>query len=147
MNQTHIHQVKAAEPDSPDLDEELALAKDVSLLAIDAAPGESETTFHLRCVFTLANYTVKQIVQTPIHPVWVIRVVSNTAPPIADSRLLVRPIRNLIRRAGFPVKQDEMSVHQNRDGLLVTFVEPPACERYRNTVWNGDLAEFLDEPI
>lgn len=84
MNQTHIHQVKAAEPDSPDLDEELALAKDVSLLAIDAAPGESETTFHLRCVFTLANYTVKQIVQTPIHPVWVIRVVSNPNAAVAS---------------------------------------------------------------
>jgi len=146
MNQVHIFQAQATNPESADLDEELALAKDVFLLAIDAAPGETPTAFHLRCVFTMANYTVKQIVQTPVHPVWVLHVAPNNALSITDSRRLVRPIRNLIRQAGFPVKQDEMSVHQKRDELLVTFVEPPACERYRKTVWNGDLTEFLAEP-
>jgi len=120
--------------------------KDVYWPDIAPLPGESEIAFRLRCVFTLAGYTVKQIVQTPVHPVWVLHTVCNTAPSITDNRLPVRHIRDLIRRAGFPVRRDEMSVHQNGDRLLVTFVEPSACERYRNGVWNGDLTEFLDEP-
>ncbi len=112
----------------------------------DLAPGESPTAFRLRAVFTNAGLTVKRIEQTPVHPVWVIHLLNHAAPPVVINRQFVRRIRRLLQTAGFQLKRDEMLIHRNRNGLLVTFVEPPACERYRNTVWNGDLTGFLDEP-
>lgn len=108
----------------------------------DLAPGESPTAFRLRAVFTNAGLTVKRIEQTPVHPVWVIHLLNHAAPPVVINRQFVRRIRRLLQTAGFQLKRDEMLIHRNRNGLLVTLSSRPPANDTEIQCGTGTLQDF-----
>ena len=104
----------------------------------DPLPDESETAVKLRYSFTVEGYRVTRIEQAPTHPtVWIVRAVRTTAVKIPEHRHVFRHIQDLLRRAGFSLRHDELTVDQTGDRILVAF---------QYAKWAPNFEEILREP-
>lgn len=104
--------------------------KDILWLDVGLAPDEPPIAFGLRCAFTNAGYRVRKVEEVEAPAVLIIRAVRKDARRTADRRLFHRYIRDILRRAGFGVKRDELVVDQTGNRVLVSFLwrnSPAQC--------------------
>lgn len=118
-------------------DEEPEFFRDVYLPDFDPLPGETPVAFKLRFTFTCAGYRTTRIEEVATHPVVVIRTMQPDTGRIADQWLLMRNIRDLLCRAGFRPKRDELTVARSGHRVLIAF---------QTGKWTPNFEEILREP-
>ncbi|MGO8837582.1 MAG: hypothetical protein ACLQAH_05350 [Limisphaerales bacterium] len=131
----------------PDFDDEPGYYCDV--FYPDLLPGEAETAYRLRVTFTSEGYSTKTILAAATHPVWVIQARRKDAPQIVDHRLLFRHIQNLLRRAGFHLREDELTIDRKGDSILVAFQWKDSPIDYAAGLRQAaqEAAEFAEMPL
>ena len=145
MKLTLPPRVEVATPNAAqDFDDEPGYYSDVYYP--DLLPDESETAYRLRVAFTSEGYATKTILAASTHPVWVIHAKRKDAPRIVDHRLFFKHIQNLLRGAGFQLRRDELSVSQDKCGILVAFQWKDSPIDYAAGLRQAerDAAEFAD---
>jgi hypothetical protein len=120
-----------------DFDDEPEYYKDSYYPDFDSLPGETSIAFNIRYAFACGGYRVTSVEEVKTHPVLVVRAVRKDTKPVACRSLLFRHVRDLMRRAGFPLNRDELTVDQTGKRILVAFMSgaPPA-----------DIEAILREP-
>jgi len=121
---------------APDFDDDDDI-RDVYWPDFDPLPGETSVAFRLRFSFTCAGYRTTRIEEVKMPPVLVVRAVRKDARRIADHRLILGHIRELLRQAGFRLRRDELTVDQTGDRILVAF---------QSAKWEPNFEEILREP-
>src|SRR5437879_326397 len=116
---------------------------------LEPLPGESSVVSFLRHVFACAGYKIVRVEQAPTHPVLIIRVVRTTAPKIPEYRAFLRHIRELLRRAGFCLKRDELTVDQSAKTILMAFLWRNSSMDYAAALRQADedAMEFAGMPL
>lgn len=99
--------------------------------------GESEIAFRLRLAFEIEGYRVRRVELALTHPVVIVRAVHIDASRITDQRLLLRCIHDLLRRAGFQIRLDELTVARSGHRVLIAF---------QTGKWVPNFEEILREP-
>jgi hypothetical protein len=81
--------------------------------------------------------------------VLIVRAVRTTARKIPEYKPFFRHIRDLLERAGFFVKRDELSVDQNGNRILAAFLWPDSPIDYAAGLRQAELdaAEFAGMPL
>jgi hypothetical protein len=135
------------EDESDDFDEEPGYYKDVYFP--DSAPDESPTEFLIRHHFALAGYEVRRIETAPTHPVIIIKTIRKAAPKITDQRQLVRHFQDLLKRAGFKLRRDELTVGRIGDRILAAFQWKDSPIDYAAGLRQADqdAMEFAEIPL
>ena len=87
----------------------------------DIAPGESPAEFFLRHVLACAGYETKRIETSTTHPVMIVCAVCRSAKRVTGQRLLIQCFQILLRRAGFRLQKDELSVSQTSNRIFWVF--------------------------
>jgi len=123
--------------------------KDVHLLELEPMPGESPVAYKLRFVFGCAGYRNVKVLEMQTHPVLAVHAVRQEAQRINDHRLFFKHIRNLLRRAGFPLGRDELTVTQDNAGILAAFQWKDSPIDYAAGLRQAeqDAAEFANMPL
>jgi hypothetical protein len=100
-------------------------------------PGDESPEFLLKYHFECAGYAIKRIETAPSHPVIIVRAVRTTAPRIAEYEAYFSHLRDVVHRAGFRLRKDELTVDQKGAQILVAFQSgKPAA----------DFMQILQEP-
>lgn len=137
----------AAANAAPDFD--MGDFKDVFLLELEPTPGETEVAYKLRFAFGCAGYRNVKVLEMQTHPVLAVHAARQEVQRINDHRLFFKHIRNLLRRAGFPLCRDELSVTQDNAGILVAFQWRDSPIDYVAGLRQAEqeAAEFADMPL
>jgi hypothetical protein len=115
----------------------------------DELPGETSIAFRLRYAFTSAGYRVMRVEEVETHPVMVVRAVRTTAQRIPGYQPFFRYIRDLLKRSGFPVKRDELTVDQVGNRILVAIPSGKPAVDFREILREPqeDLIDDADLPL
>lgn len=147
MNRKSPQQVAAPGivPDCNDEDD----YKDIFWPEFDAAPDEAPVVYKLRFAFTSAGYRVMGVEEAETHPVLIVRAVRTTARRITEHQTFLRHIQDLLLRAGFRVRRDELAVAQSGDRILAAFQwkDSPVDYEARLRQAEHDAAELAGMPL
>ena len=111
--------------------------KDVFWPNFDMLPGETPVTFRLRFAFVCDGYRAIKVEEVQTHPIVIIRAVQPDAGRIVDHRLLLRHVQDMLCRAGFRPKRDELMVAPSGHRVLIAF---------QTGKWAPNFEEILREP-
>ena len=138
MRRTPPSQFEVAAPNAaPDIDDDDDF-KEVFWPDFDALPGEKSIAFKLRFAFSCSGYRVTRVEEVETHPIVIIRAVQPDAGRIiADQRLFLRRIRDILLQAGFRPKRDELTVARSGHRVLIAF---------QTGKWAPNFEEILREP-
>ena len=138
MNLKLPQKVEVAAPNvTPDFDEEGDYFKDIFWPDFETAPGETPIASRLRFTFACAGYRTMRIEEVATHPVVIIRAWQPDASRMADHWLLLRHVQDMLSRAGFRLKREELMVARSGHRLLIAF---------QTGKWVPNFEEILREP-
>lgn len=147
MERTPSSQVEVAAlnaaPDFDDFEDDL---KDVFWPNFDPLPGETSVAFNLRFTFACAGYRTTKIEEPVTHPVMIVRTVLPDTRRISNQRLLLEHIRDILCRAGFRPKRDELTIGQTGTRLLIAFPNGKTAINFEEILREpqDDLADYAD---
>jgi hypothetical protein len=96
--------------------------REVYNLDFEALPGETPLAYHLRFAFAREGYAVKGVEEVIAPPVIILRAVRKSAPAINDEKMVFDHIRDVLKRAGFRLRKDELTLNKQREQILVAFL-------------------------
>lgn len=91
----------------------------------DDPTGELVMANHIRFVFKNAGYKVRYAAKDEIHPVWIIRLICDTASPIKDRMLLFQHVYHLLKNADIKLRKTDLAVLRTGNRILVSFLWQP----------------------
>ena len=148
MKRTPPPQFEVAAPNTaPDIDDDDI--KDVYWPDFDTLPNETPVAFKLRFTFACAGYRAIKIEEAPTHPILIVHAKRKEARRISDHRLFFKHIQNLLCGAGFQLRRDELSVSQDKCGILVAFQwkDSPIDYAAGLRLAEQDAAAFAEMPL
>jgi len=115
----------------------------------DMQQGETEVAFRLRLAFEPEGYVIGHVESAPTHPVLIVRAVRQNAAKITVQRSLCQYFQNVLRRVGFSLRRNELTVDQRGNRILLAFQWRESTMDYAaaRRQADEDAAEFEGMPL
>lgn len=105
--------------------------------------GEFSAAIRLKFRFEAAGYQVTTAKKpSRHHPVWLVKIIRQSAPQFPDEPQLLAHVRQILRLAEFRLPKSAVTAQRNGKRILVCFVEPSPSECRPNARLRRLLAEL-----